>query len=580
MAIAFRRSGPVIAMAALLLAGGVSQAQAPDATTAILERLDRLERQNEELRKKVQTQEEQLRHQTEELQRRPVPAAPEADGEAVRKVVDDYLKQKNAGKAEATSTSLADQVFEVGKDLKFNASWKDGFYAETADKAFRFRLGGDIDIDSAWYGSSRALSNSIGQFNNFFDPNTGLSDGADVRRARVRFDGGAYEVMDFRLEFDLANALDLRRRTLGVTGTPPATGTIYDQDPANGVRMNDIYMAFRDLPFIGTVTAGHQREFLEFSTATSFRFQTFIERPLIFDAFNGDYQWSLGITAARNWLPDDRAYTWVGVFRANNTTQDSTNFIGGFDTGDGDYVYDARVTFLPVWENDGTQWVHVGFDYSYRNLDRNMTRFRALPSERGSSGFEVPNIINTGTIFSADAQQNFNVELASGFGPLTLTAEYGRSVVGNTYTGGLPLFPGKLPAGVAFHGDYLAQGYYVEALYFLTGDHRNYRKEQPGYDRVRPRENFYFLRDENGHYLWGRGAWEVAARYDYLDLSNNGINGGLLHALTFGVNWHLNPNMKVQWNYTWMQRNFEPTNTTTMLPGDINSFGVRFHCDF
>ena len=138
---------------------------------------------------------------------------------------------------------------------------------------------------------------------------------------------------------------------------------------------------------------------------------------------------------------------------------------------------------------------------------------------------------------------------------------------------------GKLPKGVVPHGDYFAQGWYVEGLYFLTGEHRGYRREQPSYDRIRPSTNFFLTRGPH-HPLFGQGAWEVGVRYDLLDLTNHGINGGTTHAVTLGLNWHLNPNMKVQWNYVWMDRGFEPVNVTDRRPGELDAFGMRFHWDF
>ena len=592
-----RVTGALLVGAAWVLAasGGV-HAEDPD-VKALLRRLEKVEKQNEELQKNLQTQQEQIRKQQEELQRRPpgADAPPDVGSDAVRKLVDGYLKEKDDRQkadapAKAAAADSSQSAASAGsKDLGMKASWKDGFYAETADKAFTFHAGGRVDVDGAWYRSSRQLGQSIGAFNGFIDPNNGgvgggLNDGAELRRARIRFDGTFYEVVDYIFETDLGNIIDTRRRILGVPtapGAPPPPASVvntpFEFEPNNGVRFTDVSVGVKDLPWVGELRAGHQKELLMFANATSSRFLTFIERPLIFDAFNDDYQYALGVTAGRNFW-DDRVSTWAGAFRANNPfTNDNRN--GGFDAGDGQYVYDARLTALPVWRDDGGEWVHVGADYSYRNLHDDVTRFRTLPQVRSGAGFEIPNILNTGAVFSGDAQQNFTVEYASAFGPWTLTAEYGGSVVRNAYTGGLPLPDGRLPAGVAPHGDYFAQGYYVEVLYFLTGDHQTYDLGRRGYGRIRPRDNF-FPGGGEGCRPFGRGAWQVGVRYDYLDLSNHGINGGFSHAVTVGLNWYLNPNAKLQWNYVWTERNFAPDNNAALLAGDINAFGMRFHWDF
>ena len=84
-------------------------------------------------------------------------------------------------------------------------------------------------------------------------------------------------------------------------------------------------------------------------------------------------------------------------------------------------------------------------------------------------------------------------------------------------------------------------GFYIQASYFLTGEQRNYKTSTGAFDRVRPKENY--------HYGAGRGAWEVAARYSQIDLTDDSVSGGELKDLTLGLNWYLNPNMRMMWNY-------------------------------
>src|SRR5439155_1049333 len=120
--------------------------------------------------------------------------------------------------------------------------------------------------------------------------------------------------------------------------------------------------------------------------------------------------------------------------------------------GDGDYAYDARFTFQPLRDEAQLLWGIIGVDYSYRNLYQDFVRYRARPDLRIGSSFQVPNIIDTGNIFSRDAQQIANLELAMACGRLTAAAEAACSWVTNAYTGGLPNFNGTLPAGVVRRG--------------------------------------------------------------------------------------------------------------------------------
>jgi phosphate-selective porin OprO/OprP len=113
-------------------------------------------------------------------------------------------------------------------------------------------------------------------------------------------------------------------------------------------------------------------------------------------------------------------------------------------------------------------------------------------------------------------------------------------------------------------------------LYFLTGENDRYNRKTGAFDRVIPYENFFLVRDPDGNHTCGLGAWQVGVRYNYLDLNDSGINGGILHNVTAGVNWFLNPNMKVQYNYIATHRDV----VGTAGDGWINGWGVRVAHDF
>ncbi len=558
----FRRLLPpcVLALAVLLLPLHSAFAQQVD-LEKLLQRLEKLEQKNEHLEKQnqsLQIQMQQLRAGSSPDDSINLPAA------TVSKIAADYLKQKDA---EPKPSDTGVKAHEFGKNVKMQASWNNGMWLESADKAFRFSVGGTAQFDMGWYGASQATVDSIGAFNNYADPGRSLSDGMDFRRARIRFNGTIWEQIEFFAQYEFAQGLDLRPRTLGIKGEGvPNT----EFDPGEGVGFNEVYIGFVKLPYLGTVRVGRHRESVNFANATQDRNLVFLERPLLFDAFNGDFNFSNGVTVQQTWL-DQRVYGCLGFFQNNNR-----NFSA---IGDGEYAYDARLTALPFWDEEQQLWVHVGADYSYRNLHTNQVRFRDRPLVRTGSGFQVPNILNTGTIFSNDAEQIANLEFSSAWGRWTLTAEAATSWVTNAYTGGLPGADGKLPTGAKARGTYLAQAAYVEALCFLTPDHRKYKKDRPGYDRVIPNKPFFLLNGENGS-IFSSGAWEVGLRYDYVDLTNAGINGGAGQAATLGLNWYLNPNTRVQWNYIWMHREFAATDNAGRQDGALQGFGMRFNVDF
>jgi len=51
--------------------------------------------------------------------------------------------------------------------------------------------------------------------------------------------------------------------------------------------------------------------------------------------------------------------------------------------------------------------------------------------------------------------------------------------------------------------------------------------------------------------LSGLGAWETAIRYSYLGLEGGGLPTPArdLHGLTLALNWYLNKNVRISWNY-------------------------------
>jgi phosphate-selective porin OprO/OprP len=120
------------------------------------------------------------------------------------------------------------------------------------------------------------------------------------------------------------------------------------------------------------------------------------------------------------------------------------------------------------------------------------------------------------------------------------------------------------PSGVAAEPQF--SGWYVEVGYWVTGEARKYKGGVC--DRTSPRKNFH-----GGDGGWG--AWQVAVRFDSLDLIDDTIVGGEQVTYTLGVNWHWNPNARVMFNVIFA--NVEEPGTPDI---DIEVFQMRFQFDF
>ncbi|WP_058833560.1 OprO/OprP family phosphate-selective porin [Luteimonas abyssi] len=83
-------------------------------------------------------------------------------------------------------------------------------------------------------------------------------------------------------------------------------------------------------------------------------------------------------------------------------------------------------------------------------------------------------------------------------------------------------------------GDYTADGGYIAASWLVTGETRPYSQGNVA-NPVPNRPT--------------TGAVELLARYSTLDLDSGGIAGGRQHDWTFGANWYLSRNVKLQANY-------------------------------
>jgi len=243
----------------------------------------------------------------------------------------------------------------------------------------------------------------------------------------------------------------------------------------------------------------------------------------------------------------------LGVFK-------NTNNVFAFGVGDGEYATTGRVAFLPWFDeaSGGRYLLHLGASGSFRDLDDGRIRYRSRASLRNGPGVLNPVLADTGFFFGDD-QTLVGTEAALVLGPLLLQSEYIGSYVSDSAVGGTDL------------GTVSVNGYYVEALYFLTGEHRAYDHERGAFGRVVPYENAFWVRG-----CRGRGAWQIGARYGKLDLRDSGIDGGVVQDVTLGLNWFWNPNMKLQWNYVFTHRDAPGA----PQGGDIHGVGMRLAHDF
>ena len=166
-------------------------------------------------------------------------------------------------------------------------------------------------------------------------------------------------------------------------------------------------------------------------------------------------------------------------------------------------------------------------------------RFQSRPES-----YIAPYVIDTGTI-SARSADTLGLETAWVNGPFSLQAEFLHSFVS-------PTEGSTLNFG----------GYYLAASWFLTGESRPYDRATASFTRPSPRQNFSWKKR-----TWG--AFEVACRWSYTNLSDHDVQGGGLRILMGGLNWYLQPHIRWYLNAGWGRV------TGTSQTGDVGILQVR-----
>jgi len=393
-----------------------------------------------------------------------------------------------------------------------------GLEFESNDGNFKAKIGGRIQVDTQvnWNDPDGAGKGT-----------TDLSNDVGFRRARIYTDGTFFKDYDYRFEYDWA------RNGGGTQGITDAF-----------IR----YTGFK--PF--SLTIGQQNEGKSMESVMSNNYLTFIERSLPNNAFleaGPASKYQLGIIGDTYGKLYDLPYTLRGGITTESVGapapgNSSNNAQGSINrnrfSGNTGYQLVGRATFAPYRDQDGTvlhtgawgSWRsinnHYNTDGSYRNggwqfvsqPDTNMDRTSWIDTgnltkgTRGTAGWR-----------EVDDISMYGLELAGAWGPAHFSAEYMQAQI----------------SGHGYSSEDSLEGFYAYAGYFLTGENRPYDDKKGVWGRVVPKHNFL------GGSGWG--AWEVAARYDLMDMNTKNINGGSIGAGTVALNWYLTPRLRLMTNW-------------------------------
>jgi phosphate-selective porin OprO/OprP len=538
-------------------------------------RVDRLEKQNQELLDALRA-----------LQNRPVPATPTNNAPPstaqpgsltvsdVQKMVEQYLAAKEGDKAGGDASKAPTNTYIVGKNLGLSGVYTTGPgsggyqpWFESQDKSFRFHVGGRIQPD--WIFGAQGDKN-VEQGKGGTGP---FLEGVNFRRARLEVDGWVSEVVDYFIEFDWSNTpFNTGVKPGNITGAGTPTNTQPFNNILNVPAPTDVWAGINYIPVIGGIRFGNLKPAIGLDHLTSSRFLDFMERSIGFDTYyNRNNGFEPGFMFFNN-TEDKRATYQISITKTCNGPF-------GFSQGGAPYDYSGRLTWLPWYEDEGRHMIHLGLGAKYQGLDRSTGTGVANFNDRWllrnvESGLQ--NTVSLAVLNGID-QEMINPEFFMNYGPLSVQAEYIGSRVNGVTSYSTQVQPGanKIPSTTFY-----SQTAYIQALYFLTGESRAYgltalHGSGAAPTRVVPFRNYYWV-SGNDRSLFSSGAWQVGARYCWSTLDDGVIHGGKVNEVTLGLNWFLNPNMKIQWNYDIGHRDI----TGGTSSGFYSGFGMRMAFDF
>jgi phosphate-selective porin OprO/OprP len=459
-------------------------------------------------------------------------------------------KQVQDAKAQAAAAN-ATAANAGGGDLDLKVKWKGAPELSSADGKFKMKVRGRLHVDY----------DAIDQD---FDI-TGRPDvsAAEIRRARLGIEGVVWYDLKYIVEADFAN---------------------------DAVSLKDAYGEYTGLAKDLGLRFGNFKIFNSLDQLNSSNYRTFQETPAFVEADTIDRQIGGGAIYAT-----DHFTASAGIF--GPSTNNDERWLEDVKTGS------ARLTVAPINRdvNGVHQVIHVGGSWRDREqaeflrsgsngpdggvsnpLNDQLFQYRA----RGADLHLADRFISTPAIFDHDTfwgleglfiWQSFHVQ-----------TEYTQLKADIS-----PFFNGRDPTYT---------GWYVDAGWFITGETQEYNKGVFG--RVKVKNPVVWSKGG------GWGAWQLAARYDVLDLSDQAdtiqglpVTVGLPpNAVTVnnactlcgeqktwivGVNWWLNDYSRFMFQYGESEiagGNFAVADNSDGFNRNdgakIKGFGTRFQVDW
>jgi len=412
---------------------------------------------------------------------------------------------------------------------------------KSADGRFEMAMRGRFHFDAASFNQNSNLSPAI------TGPQRDLSSGATFRRSQFGVEGKVFR--DWEYEF---------RYEFGGSGTEGSGG------------INIMRLGYTGIPNT-RIDLGAIQPLFTLDDSTSSNDITFMERAAIANVMVGNYGGSdsrRGLAAT--WRNDNfliqGAYTG-GQISSVRTNDEQTQVLG-------------RMAYRMAPDADSN--IQIGVSGAVLTGVPGQAPVLAAPATLAAINIqERPNVrvdgnrlVATGNL-SYKGGSAYGMELAGNYKNFYLQGEYYDFGVDRTY---LPTTAANLQAA-----DPRFNGWYVQGSWIITGETKRWDNKSFSFGAPRPNSPFTL----GG--TWG--AWELAARYDVLNLNKNAgavnvpvtavqlanaYRGGEQSITTLGVNWYVNRNIRFMLNQMFVSVDkIESAAASRSQSQDLNITAIR-----
>ena len=286
--------------------------------------------------------------------------------------------------------------------------------------------------------------------------------------------------------------------------------------------LNDFYLRWRPSRFLDSVKIGYFDPAYSLGSIASASARPLLETASPVSAFAPGYR--SGIEVAKRYDTPDLSWT----FNLSSVGQQQNDG----DASKSSLRAVGRVVWRPLRDDAAEEptLLHLGFDLQQEIVGDGDIRYRARPES-----FLSPYLVDTGVLLGNATSTDF--EAAWRRGPLTVEGEWFQSFVHSSGGGTLYFY-----------------GLYAQAAWVLSGETRPYDLGSSVFGRIQPAHPFD---PSAGHW----GAFEVAARASWLDLSDQDVDGGRMVSVSGGGVWTWNRWVRVLADYVFADTAARPDAT-------------------